>query len=70
MSKALTPSSSWVEKPQSPVAKDIHEWCQEYQRKIEAARRECFLIKHQEEPEETEVGQGEIAMNEASSDLV
>ena len=69
-SKALPPSSSRVEKPRSPAARPIPEWCLEYQRRIEAARRDYLLLKEQEEPEEAEQGQGEIQMSEANPDLV
>jgi len=69
-SRALAPSSSRVEKPRSPAARPIPEWCLEYQRRIEAARRDYLLLKEQEEPEEAEEGQGEVQMTEANSDLV
>jgi len=69
-SKALAPSSSRVEKPQSPVAKPIPKWCLGYQRRIEAARKDYLLIKEQAEPEEALEGQGEIEMLDQNSDLV
>jgi hypothetical protein len=69
-SKALAPSSSRVEKPRSPVARPIPGWCLEFQRRIEAARRDYLLLKEQEEPEQALEGQGEIQMTEANSDLV
>jgi len=69
-SKALAPSGSRIEKPRSPAARTTPEWCLEYQRRIEAARREYLLLKEQEEPEEALEGQGEIQMLEASPDLV
>jgi len=69
-SKALAPSSSRIEKPQSPAGRVIPEWCQSYQRRIEEARREYLLLKDHEEPEEAVSGQGEIVMKEADSDLV
>jgi len=69
-SKALAPSGLRVEKPQSPVSKPIPEWCLEYQRRVEAARREYLLIKEQEEPEEALEGQGDIEMLEPGTDLV
>jgi predicted nucleic acid-binding Zn-ribbon protein len=69
-SKALAPSSSRVEKPRSPAARAIPDWCQDYQRRIEAARRDYFLLKEQEEPEEALEGQGEVQMSDVNSDLV
>jgi len=69
-SKALAPSSSRIEKPRSPAARPIPEWCLEYQRRIEAARRDYLLLKEQEEPEEALEGQAEIQMSEANPDLV
>jgi len=59
-----------VEKPRSPAARQIPEWCLEYQRRIEDARREYLLIKEQEEPEEAPEGQGEIDMLEPGTNLV
>ena len=69
-SKALAPSSSGVQKPRSPAARPIPEWCLEYQRRIEAARKDYLLLREQEEPEEALEGQGEIQMLEANPDLV
>jgi len=69
-SKALGPSSSRVEKPRSPAARHIPEWCLEYQRRIEDARRDYLLLIEQEEPEGAPEGQGEIQMTEANTDLV
>ena len=66
----LAPSSSREEKPRSPVARPIPEWCLGYQRKIEAARRDYLLIKEQEEPQEALEGQGEIELLEQNTDLV
>jgi hypothetical protein len=68
--KALAPSSMRVEKPRSPAAWPIPEWCLGYQRRIEAARRDYLLLKEQGEPEEALEGQGEIEMTEANTDLV
>jgi len=70
VSKALAPSSSRVEKPRSPAARQIPEWCLEYQKRIEDARREYLLIKEQAEPEEALEGQGEIDMLEPNTNLV
>ena len=69
-SKALAPSGSRVEKPRSPAARPIPEWCLGYQCRIEAAQKDYFLIKEQAEPEEALEGQGEIKMLEPSTDLV
>jgi len=69
-SKALAASTSRVEKPRSPVARPVPEWCLEYQRRIEAARRDYLLIKEQAEPEEALEGQGVIDMLEPNTDLV
>jgi len=68
--KALAPSGSRIEKPRSPAAKVTPEWCLEYQRRIEAARKDYLLLKEQEEPEEALEGQGEIQMIDANPDLV
>jgi len=70
MGKALAPSSSRIEKPRSPAARPIPEWCLNYQRRIEAARKDYLLLKEQEQPEEEIEGQGEIEMTEANTDLV
>jgi len=59
-----------VEKPRSPAVRPIPEWCLEYQRRIEDARREYLLIKEQAEPEEALEGQGEIDMLEPNTNLV
>ena len=67
-SNALAHSSSRVEKPRSPVARPIPEWCLGYQRRIEDARKEYLLIKEQEEPQEALEGQGEIEMLEPNTD--
>jgi len=69
-SKALAPSSSRVEKPRSPAPRPVPEWCLEYQRRIEEARRDYLLLKEQEEPEEALEGQGEVEMLEPDTDLV
>jgi len=69
-SKALAPSGSRVEKPRSPAARPIPEWCIEYQRRIEAARRDYLLLKEQEEPKKALEGQGEIQMSDENRDLV
>jgi len=59
-----------VGEPRSPAARPIPEWCLEYQRRIEATRRDYFLLKDQEEPEEAVEGQGEVEMIEANTDIV
>ena len=69
-SKALLPVSSRVEKPRSPAQREIPVWVQDYQNRLEEARREYLLLKNHEEPEEAEEGQGEVVMAEASTDLV
>jgi hypothetical protein len=66
----MAPSSSRVEKPRSPAVRSIPGWCLEYQERIEAARRDCLLIKEQEVPEEAPEGQGEKLMSENDTDLV
>jgi predicted nucleic acid-binding Zn-ribbon protein len=68
--KALARSSSRVEKPRSPAARPIREWCLGYQRRIEAAQRDYLLLKEQEEPDQALEGQGEVEMTEASTDLI
>jgi hypothetical protein len=52
------------------VARPIPELCLEYQRRIEAARRDYLVLKEQQEPEEALEGQGEVQMSEANPDLV
>ena len=69
-SKALAPSSLRVEKTRSSVAKDIPEWCQEYQCRLEAALRDYFLLNDCEEADEAEGGQGKVVMKEADAHLV
>jgi hypothetical protein len=69
-SSALAPSGSRVEKPQSPVAREIPGWVQEYQRRIEQARLEHQQMKAIEYPKEAEEGQGELEMPDVNSDLV
>jgi len=59
-----------IEKPRSPAGRAIPEWCQGYQRRIEAARREYLLLKSEKEPVEVPSGQGEIKMSEANNNLV
>jgi hypothetical protein len=68
--KALQPSSSRIEKPRSPAAKAIPEWCQEYQRTIEAAQRDYLLLEEPEEAKEAESGQSKVEMREPDNDLV
>jgi len=67
--KALAPSGLKVEKPRSPAGTANPAWCQECQRRIENAQREYLLLKSQEEPDEAPSGQGEVEMNEASTNL-
>jgi len=69
-SRALATSGSRIEKSRTPVARTTPEWCLEYQRRIEAARKDYLLLKEQEEPEEALEGQGEVQMLEANPDLV
>jgi len=69
-SKALLPVSSRIEKPRSPAHRDIPAWVQNYQNRLEEARREYLLLKNHEEPEEALEGQGEVVMAEANTDLV
>jgi len=69
-SRALLPSCSRVEKPQSPSARAIPDWGQKYQRRIEEAKREFILLKEQEEPKEAQSGQGKLEMREADTSLV
>jgi hypothetical protein len=69
-SGALAPSGPRVEKPRSPAAREIASWVQEYQRRIEQARLEYQQMKAMEAPEEAELGQGELEMEDASSSLV
>jgi len=67
---AIAPSSTRIETPQSPAGRAIPEWCKDYQRGLEAARREYLRLESQEEPNETPSGQGEAEMTEANTDLV
>jgi len=49
----------------SPAGYQTPVWCQAYQRRLEAAREQLKLIKEPEEPEELELGIGEVLMPEA-----
>jgi len=69
-SKALLPVSSRIEKPRTPVQREVPVWVQSYQNRLEEARREYLLLKDHEEPEEALEGQGEVVMAEANTDLV
>ena len=51
------------------MAGPIPECCLEYQRRIEAARKDYLLPKEQWEPNQAEQGQGEVEMTEANTDL-
>jgi len=48
----------------SPRPQEIPQWCREYQRRIEAAREQLKQIKEAGEPEEAELGLGEVEMNQ------
>jgi hypothetical protein len=52
------------------VARHITKWCLDYQKSIEAARKDYLLLKEQEEPEDALEGLGEIEMAEANTQLV
>jgi len=49
----------------SPAAHQTPAWCHSYQRTLEAAREQIRLIKEAAEPEEAELGIGEVSMPEA-----
>jgi cell division septum initiation protein DivIVA len=59
-----------VEKPRSPAAKKIPSWVQEYERRIEQAQLEYQQLRAIEAPEEAELHQGELEMQDGSSSLV
>jgi hypothetical protein len=59
-----------VEKPQSPAAKEIPSFVQEYPRRIEQAWPEYQQLKEIEFPGEAVQGQGELEMIDDSSNLV
>jgi hypothetical protein len=48
----------------SPRAQEIPQWCRNYQLRIEAAREQLRQIKEAGEPEEAELGLGEVEMNQ------
>jgi hypothetical protein len=48
----------------SPRAQEIPQWCRNYQLRIEAAREQLKQIKEAGEPEEAELGLGEVEMNQ------
>jgi len=48
----------------SPRAQEIPQWCRNYQLRIEAAREQLKPIKEAGEPEEAQLGLGEIEMNQ------
>jgi len=55
--------SSRVEKrssDNSPAAREIPVWCQQYQTRLEAAAEQIRLIRENGEPEEAEQGPGEF----------
>jgi hypothetical protein len=49
----------------SPRPQEIPEWCRNYQLRIEAAREQLKQIKEAGEPEQAELGLGEIEMRQA-----
>jgi len=62
-----TPRSHRIEKSssaRSPRAQEIPLWCRDYQLRIEAAREPLKQIKEAGEPEEAELGLGEVEMNQ------
>jgi len=48
----------------SPRAQEIPQWCRNYQLRIEAAREQLKQIKEAGEPEEAQLGLGEVEMNQ------
>jgi hypothetical protein len=61
-----THRSSRIEKTsgaRSPRDQEIPEWCRNYQFRMEAAREQLKMIKKAREPEEAELGLGEIEMH-------
>jgi hypothetical protein len=48
----------------SPRPQEIPQWCRNYQLRIEAAREQLKQIKEAGEPEEAELGLGEVEMNQ------
>jgi len=48
----------------SQRAQEIPQWCLNYQLRIEAAREQLKQIKEAGEPEEAQLGLGEIEMNQ------
>jgi len=61
-----------LEDPETPIpsGKGYPSMVPGHQRRIEAARREYLVLKHQEEPVEAPEGQGEIEMSKTKPDLV
>jgi hypothetical protein len=62
-----TPRSHRIEKSssaRSPRAQEIPQWCRNYHLRIEAAREQLKQIKGAREPEEAQIGLGEIEMNQ------
>jgi len=49
----------------SPAGHQMPAWCQACQRRLEAAREQLKLIREAGEPEEAELGIGEVSMPEA-----
>jgi hypothetical protein len=65
LSKAIAQKTGRIEKRslnKSPVAVPTPEWCQAYQRRLEAAREQLKQIKEAGEPDEAELGIGEVEM--------
>jgi len=57
-----------VEKPsssKSPSSQEIPEWCQNYQRRIQAAKKQLKQIKEQGVPAEAQLGLAEVEMFQA-----
>jgi len=48
----------------SPRPQELPQWCRNYQLRIEAAREQLKQIKEAGEPEEAELGLGEVEMNQ------
>jgi hypothetical protein len=48
----------------SPRPQEIPQWCRNYQLRIEAAREQLKQIKEAGEPEEAQLGLGEVEMNQ------
>jgi len=64
VSTRVSPRIEKSSSARSPRAQEIPQWCRDYQLRIEAARQQLKQIKEAGEPEEAQLGLGEVEMNQ------